>query len=184
MTPARPLIAVIGSGQHPHNHWSDPLGRWLAENDCDLINGGGGGVMEAVAKAFSRVQGREGQIIAVLPSTGDCGSIEGRRNYHSPAGYPNGFVDRVIRTHLPLSGSLGKDTGSRNHIIILSADCVVALPGGPGTRSEIELALDYGKPIMIVNAQGEWKEFSGQGIAMAQSIEEILAWLAEKTLGI
>jgi predicted Rossmann-fold nucleotide-binding protein len=181
VTTSRPLIAVIGSGQHPHNKWSDPLGRWLAENGCDLINGGGPGVMEATAQAFSRIHGREGQVFGVLPSTGDCSSMEGRQNYKSPAGYPNGFVDRVIRTHLPLSGSLGKDTASRNHIIILSADYVVALPGGPGTRSEIELALDYGKPMMIANAQGEWNEFSNKGVAMAQSVEEVLAWLAEKT---
>ena len=51
---------------------------------------------------------------------------------------------------------------SRNHIIVLSADHVVALPGGPGTRSEVELALDYGKSPVLISPHGEWDEFSGR----------------------
>jgi predicted Rossmann-fold nucleotide-binding protein len=37
---------------------------------------------------------------------------------------------------------------SRNHINVLSADAVVALPGGAGTRSEIDLAKRYGIPLI------------------------------------
>jgi len=37
---------------------------------------------------------------------------------------------------------------SRNHINILSATVIVALPGGPGTASEVRLAVGYGRPII------------------------------------
>jgi hypothetical protein len=60
--------------------------------------------------------------------------------------YP--WVDLVIQTHLPDRGEAGAGERSRNHINVLSAAAVVALPGGPGTRTEVELALRYGKPLL------------------------------------
>jgi predicted Rossmann-fold nucleotide-binding protein len=35
---------------------------------------------------------------------------------------------------------------SRNHINVLSADVLIALPGGEGTASELALARRYGRP--------------------------------------
>jgi predicted Rossmann-fold nucleotide-binding protein len=32
---------------------------------------------------------------------------------------------------------------------VLSADVVVVLPGGAGTRTELELARRYGKPVVV-----------------------------------
>jgi len=61
---------------------------------------------------------------------------------------PNPWVEVPIRTHLPLSGVDGTDPRSRNHINVLTADVVVALPGGDGTRSEVRLALRYGRPVV------------------------------------
>ena len=48
------------------------------------------------------------------------------------------------RSHLP-SGAYDR---SRNHINVLSADVVVALRGGIGTKHEVKLARDYGKPVV------------------------------------
>ena len=52
---------------------------------------------------------------------------------------------------------------SRNHINVLSADAILALPGGSGTASEVELAVRYGKPV----------------IAFVTSSDEILGLRAE-----
>ena len=38
---------------------------------------------------------------------------------------------------------------SRNHLNVLSADVIVALPGGAGTRPEIELALEYRRRLLF-----------------------------------
>lgn len=47
------------------------------------------------------------------------------------------------------AGVAGQEALSRNHINILTSDVVVALPGGPGTASEVRLALHYGKPVVL-----------------------------------
>ena len=156
------LIAVIGSGSDRQPHLSTPLGRRLAEKGYSLINGGGGGVMAETAKAFIEVENRKGLVVGVVPSASPCGTAEERKRYKLPPGYPNACTELIIRTHLHLSKTMGKDTASRNHIIVLSADHVVALPGGPGTRSEVELALDYGKSPVLISPRGEWDEFSGR----------------------
>ena len=51
---------------------------------------------------------------------------------------------------------------SRNHIIILSATSIIALPGGAGTQSEVELAIENKKPLVLLNSSGEWDSFSNQ----------------------
>ena len=156
------LIAVIGSGSDRQPHLSTPLGRRLAEKGYSLINGGGGGVMAEIAKAFIKVGNRKGLVVGVIPSASPCDTAEERKRYKPPPGYPNACTELIIRTHLHLSKIMGKDTASRNHIIVLSSDHVVALPGGPGTRSEVELALDYGKSPVLISPRGEWDEFSGR----------------------
>src|ERR671934_202021 len=80
--------------------------------------------------------GGRGVSVGVLPGT------------PPPPGYPNAWVDVAIRTHLPKRGAEGADVLSRNHINVLSADVVIALPGGPGTRTEVQLALRYGRPLI------------------------------------
>ena len=155
----RKIIAVIGSGSMKHPRLSTPLGQWLAENGYNLINGGGFGVMYSTAKAFCSVKNRRGFVVGVIPSSSVCSSQVEREAYTPPQGYPNPYTEIIIRTHLHLSGSLGKNMASRNHIIILSADTIIALPGGPGTRSEIELAMEYKKPLIVLNPNGEWDSF-------------------------
>ncbi|MDH5458813.1 MAG: LOG family protein, partial [Nitrospinota bacterium] len=66
---------------------------------------------------------------------------------------------------------------SRNHIIILSADVIVAFPGGAGTHSEIQLALEYGKPLLILNPNHEWDEFKNTQATITENLEEAIQWL-------
>ena len=155
----RKMIAVIGSGKEQYSHLSIPLGQWIAENGYSLINGGGSGVMISTAKAFCSIKNRKGYVIGVIPSNSTCSSTVERGSYTPPPDYPNPYTEIIIRTHLHLSGALGKNMASRNHIIILSANTVIALPGGPGTRSEVELAIEYKKPLVLLNPNGEWDSF-------------------------
>lgn len=181
--PKRKLsVGVIGSGTEKHPQLSAPLGQWLAEQGCDLINGGGEGVMSAVSQAFAEVPARKGSIIGIIPSSIPCDSPEARSDYAPLQGYPNSWVDIPIYTHLPLSGTSGKDIASRNHIIILSADVIIAFPGSTGTRSEIELALEYGKPLLILNPNHEWDEFKNSQTSMVENPEEAILWLAKNVL--
>lgn len=167
-----PMIAVIGSGTESHKEISRPLGKLLAENGFHLINGGGGGVMAETARAFIEVEKRKGKVIGVIPSQTPCDSEEARADYQSPHGYPNAYTEITIRTHLPHSGAQGKQVSSRNHIVVLSADVVITLPGGPGTRSEIELALEYKKQLILFSPNGEWKGFE-QRAETATSLKEL-----------
>jgi uncharacterized protein (TIGR00725 family) len=138
----RAIIGVMGSGVDRHDELAIPLGRWIAEGGHHLLTGGGGGVMEAVSEAFARVPDRRGLAIGVLKAVpGAQGALV--------AGTPNAWIDIPIRTHLPLSGRDGTDARSRNHINVLTADLVVGLPGGDGTRSEMELALRYDRPVVL-----------------------------------
>jgi uncharacterized protein (TIGR00725 family) len=129
------MIGVMGSSREEHAELAVPLGRWIAEQGFDLLTGGGAGVMAAVCRGFREVPDRRGVAVGILPAG-------------PPAGYPNPFVDVVIQTHLPKRGDEGADERSRNHINVLSADLLVALPGGPGTRTEVELAARYGRPLI------------------------------------
>ncbi len=145
----RPLIGVMGSGTDEHAELAEPLGRWIAEHGYDLLTGGGQGVMAAACRGFASIPGRRGVSVGVLP--GDPATP----GTPPPPGYPNRWVDIAIRTHLPRRGAEGADTLSRNHINILSSDVIVALPGGPGTRTEVELALRYGQPLIAFLGSGD-----------------------------
>ena len=156
------MIAVIGSSKEQYIHLSIPLGKLLAEKGYSLINGGGSGVMLSTAKAFCSIPKRKGHVIGIIPSDSICSSPLDRASYRSPPDYPNSYTEIIIRTHLHLSGTTGKNIASRNHIIILSAASIIALPGGVGTQSEVELAIEYKKPLVLLHSNGEWDNFSNQ----------------------
>jgi uncharacterized protein (TIGR00725 family) len=95
----------------------------------------------AVCRGFAEVPGRAGVSVGILPAG-------------PPAGYPNPWVDIPIRTHLPQRGREGAGERSRNHLNVLSSDVLVVLPGGAGTRTEVELAFRYGKPFIAYLGPG------------------------------
>jgi len=166
----RPLVVgVMGSGREPHAERSIPLGRWLAAEGVHLLTGGGGGVMEAVSRAFAEVPARSGLVLGVLPGDPATGL--------PPHGYPNPWVEVAIRTHLPHSGARGADPGSRNHINVLSADVIVALPGGEGTGSEVRLAVAYGRPVIaFVDSPSDIPGLP-EGVPVARELAEVVAFV-------
>jgi uncharacterized protein (TIGR00725 family) len=133
----RTTIGVMGSGDDEHRELAEPLGEAIARTGHDLLTGGGGGTMTAVSRGFTRIPSRAGRCLAIL--RGDAAGVP-------LPGYPNPFVETPIFTHLPAGGV---EHDSRNHLNILSSDVVVALPGGFGTGSEIELAIRYDKPVIV-----------------------------------
>jgi uncharacterized protein (TIGR00725 family) len=140
---------VIGSGASATPN-AGLVGAWLAEEEVHLVTGGGSGVMDAVSEAFCRARppGRRGAILGILPGSLDDPTRE-------KPGYPNRWVEIAIQTHLPLSGEQGQHPLSRNHLIVLTASVIVAMPGSYGTGSEVSLAVKYGRPVVAFLEDGE-----------------------------
>ncbi len=148
MTRRLPIVGVMGSGEAEHAEKAESLGRWLAGQGVHLLTGAGRGVMTAVSRAFQAVPDRAGLVIGIVP----CGEAPDVPQ----EGYPNPFVELPIVTHLPRSGTSGTDPMSRNHINVLTANVIIALPGGAGTSSEVMLARRYRRPIIVfVDARSE-----------------------------
>ena len=154
------MVGVMGSGSRSWKSRAEPLGRWLASAGYHLLTGGGQGVMAAVSRAFFDTNDRAGLVLGVLPA-GDG------ENLRPPDGYPNRWVEVAIRTHLPLSGPEGKAALSRNHINVLTSDVIVSLPGAAGTRSEIELALRYHRPVIA------WLERADEMVGCPQGVRRV-----------
>ena len=147
-----PIVGVLGSGSDEHQDRAAAL-KALAGHARRPSYGAGQGVMAAVSKAFAETPGRKGLVLGVVPCI-----AEDRPEFAKP-GYPNEWVDVPIRTHLHLSGPQGTDVRPRNHIVIPTANVVVALPGGLGTASEVQLALRYKKPVIAyLSARDELAE--------------------------
>jgi len=174
----RTVVAVIGSGQTADPHAAD-VGRLIATLGHDLLTGGGRGVMEAVSRAFFETSPRRGIVIGIVPAeVHGLRELEERNaadiDYRLPPGYPNDWVELTIYTHLPHSGADGTLHTSRNHVNVLSADAIVAMPGREGTESEIWLATQYGVPIV---AYGDHQPAVPYGILQAATLDALRAFL-------
>ncbi len=144
-----PVIGVMGSGSNRYADQANRVGAWIARSGYHLLTGGGAGVMDAVAEAFVSISPRAGLAVGILPA--DIQSP----NHGSPAGYPNPWVELVIKTHLPSRGTNGEDKCSRNHLNVLSSDAIIILPGSSGTVSEARLAVLYERPCVAYLVSGD-----------------------------
>jgi predicted Rossmann-fold nucleotide-binding protein len=145
----RKIVGVMGSGEHAFPALAEAAGRVIGAAGYHLLTGGGDGVMAAAARGFTGVPDRAGLSLGIVRADGveHLGESRASRRY-TPRG-PNPYVELAIFTHLPYSGRRGKHDLSRNHINVLTATAVVVLPGGDGTASELELALEYGRPVVL-----------------------------------
>jgi uncharacterized protein (TIGR00725 family) len=167
---AEKTVGVMGSGIDERAELATELGQLLARLEVNLLTGGGKGVMRAVSRAYRESNPRKGICIGVLP----C--VDGNPAA-SPDGYPNDYVQLAIRTHLPDSGPRGKLPSSRNHINVLSCDAVVALPGAAGTATEVDLACDYGKPVIVFTSDEALVAHFSARAPRVTSIAEVEAFL-------
>lgn len=142
----RPLVAVCGAGSCDQDlaELARETGRLLARAGAALICGGLGGTMAAAAKGAKEAGGLT---VGLLPG-------------NSPDD-ANQFID------LPLATGLGH---GRNALIARAAEAIIALPGGPGTLSEIALGLKMGRPVIGLTA---WSEI--QGVIPAATPEEAVS---------
>ena len=157
----RTIIGVMGAGRPLDARARDVamlLGRMVAERGWVLLTGGSAcGVMDAASQGAHEAGGL---VVGVLK--GEDGA-EG-----SP------FLDIAIKTGMG---------DARNVINVLTSDVVIALPGGPGTISEVALGLKGGRTVIALgwNPGETLKETSDGMLLFASTAEEAMA-LAERHL--
>ena len=165
----RHVVAIIGSaGALPRDlrHTVEALALALSNANFDLVTGGMDGVMRAVARGH-RQSSSSSNLVHIEPGWGRAWE----RNPHS-------------------ASVVGTDLGSmRNHLVIRSADLVVAVSGGSGTLSEMAIAWQEGKPLAALRSSGGWSEaLAGRAldhrrgastIKACDTVDEVVAWAAQ-----
>jgi uncharacterized protein (TIGR00725 family) len=126
------IIGVMGSHHDEPAVMEDArrLGEAIARRGHVLLTGGGPGLMRAASEGAYCAGGL---VIGILPND--------RR--HPLEKYPNEFVDIPIYTGM---------FDARNVINAKTPHIIVALSGGPGTLSEVALALRIGTPVISLHA--------------------------------
>jgi len=135
-------IAVIG-GSRPGRQALDTaleVGRLLARSGTVVVCGGLGGVMEAASRG-AREEG--GLVVGILPGS-------------SPAD-ANPWVD------IPVATGLGY---TRNSLVVMNADAIIAIDGEYGTLSEIAYGLIQGKKVVGL------RTWDVRGVIVAETAEE------------
>lgn len=135
-------IAVIG-GSRPGRQALDTaleVGRLIARSGAVVVCGGLGGVMEAASRG-AREEG--GLVVGILPG-----------NFPVDA---NPWID------IPIVTGLGY---TRNALVVMNADAIIAVDGEYGTLSEIAHGLIHGKKVVGL------RTWDVRGVAVAETAEE------------
>jgi len=135
-------IAVIG-GSRPGRQALDmalEVGRLIVRSGAVVVCGGLGGVMEAASRG-AREEG--GLVVGILPG-------------NSPAD-ANPWVD------IPIATGLGY---TRNSLVVMNADAIIAVDGEYGTLSEIAYGLIQGKKVVGLLT------WDVRGVTVAETAEE------------
>jgi uncharacterized protein (TIGR00725 family) len=151
---------AIASDEALHDAYR--LGGFIAEHGWVLLNGGrNAGVMEASARGAGEAGGL---VVGILPGDTTTGVAP--------------FVDIAIPTGMG---------DARNAINVLASHVVVALPGGPGTVSEVSLALKAGRKVVLLGfplgvpfAQYYERGQLVDAFDADEAIELVAAFVAEK----
>ncbi|MBM3284797.1 MAG: TIGR00725 family protein [Candidatus Aminicenantes bacterium] len=146
----RPRVGVIGgnSPEERHLDMARKVGALIARAGAILVCGGLGGVMAAAASA-ARKEG--GLTVGILPgSTPDDA---------------NPYID------IPIATGMGY---SRNALVAMNADVLIAIDGEYGTLTEIAYGKIYGKRVIGLDT---WEV---KGVIKASSPEEAVALALQK----
>ncbi|GGO92200.1 TIGR00725 family protein [Wenjunlia tyrosinilytica] len=132
------------------------VGELLAAAGAVVLCGGYGGVMEAAAEGAARAGGL---VIGVLSGADRTGA--------------NRELSAAIVT------GMGQ---ARNHVLVASADAVIAVGGSWGTLSEVAMAVRSGSTPVI--GLGGWRVLDAGGTELpgprqASSPEEAVGWALE-----
>lgn len=141
----RKVIAVVGGAavSAPVLQLARRVGRAVAEAGAVLLTGGRGGVMEAACQGCREGGGLS---LALLPGP--------------ERGQANPYVDIALPTDLG---------DARNALVAGCGNALIALEGGPGTLSEVALALKRGVPVISL---GGWRV---AGVLEARGPEEAVS---------
>lgn len=142
LIPERRRIGVVGGARADiaSLEAAGRVGRLIAGAGAVLVCGGLGGVMEAASRGTREANGLA---VGILPGTAPSGA--------------NKFVD------LPIATGLGT---TRNSLVALNADVLIAIDGKYGTLSEIAFGIIYGKKVIGL---GTWDI---KGVVPARTPEE------------
>ena len=164
----RNVIAIIGAAGAIGDELRravERVARKLADAGFDLVTGGMDGVMRAAARGHGKST-RNTQLIHIEPGWGQPWER-------------NPYPASVVRTEI---GAM------RNHLVVRSADLVLAVAGGGGTLSELAIAWQEGKPIAALRSSGGWSAAlagtaldhrRGQStVTGCDTVEEVLEWAA------
>jgi uncharacterized protein (TIGR00725 family) len=127
----RTIIAVVGGGKAPPSSvtsLAQTLGKAIASADGILLTGGTGG--GAAVKDAAVDGAATGRVISILK---DGNGVELRS-----------------QTRLIVNSGM-KD--ARNVLNAFTPDVLIALPGGPGTLSEVAFAAVAGRPIVFLDSR-------------------------------
>ena len=123
----RVIVGIMGPGKTAKEkdiQLAEQLGTEIARNGWVTLTGGRPiGVMEAALKGAAS---QNGLTLGILPDEGDGSD----------------YIDIAVKTGIG---------NARNSINILTSDVVVAIGMGPGTASEVALAIKSGKPPVLLN---------------------------------
>jgi uncharacterized protein (TIGR00725 family) len=170
-----PIVCVVGSHENEWIDYAAPVGKMLAEQGFHLMTGAGGGVMQAVSKAFTSVEKRQGLCIGIIPTL----NYEGK--FIAGKEYPNRYIEVPVLT--PLSDRAKQDTMpySRNHVNIMSSQAIVALPGAHGTHNEVSLSLMYDKPVILYGPEEIFTKFP-EAPLRADTIDHVSEFIDSKAV--
>ena len=137
-------IGVIGGASPDAKHLKAAfqVGQLIAEKGAILVCGGLGGVMEAAARGVKKAGGLS---VGILPG-------------NSPQD-ANPHIDLAIATGLGYS---------RNSLVVMNSDVLIAIDGEYGTLSEIAYGRVHGKKIIGIDT------WDITGVAKADSPEQAI----------
>ncbi len=132
-------IGVLGSeiAKAENLKIAEEVGREIARRGAVLVCGGRGGIMQAAAKGCKE----EGGItVGILPTLDKSEANE--------------YLDVIIPT------SMGY---GRNLLVASASDAVIGIDGNYGTLSEIALALNYRRVVIVIRGSGGSADFLADG---------------------
>lgn len=135
-------IGVMGSASGPtltkegNAERCQEVGKWIARNDCIMINGACPGLPHEAAKGAKQ---EGGVVLGVSPAFSESEHVNEYRS-------PNECYDIVLFT--------GMGFMERDIINIRSSDGIIILGGGIGTINEFTVAYEEGKSIGVLLDSG------------------------------
>jgi uncharacterized protein (TIGR00725 family) len=155
------IIGVMGPGEGATDddiRNAYLIGKFIAGQKWILLSGGRNkGVMNSASKGASE---NGGLTVGILPGEDYTALSE--------------YVD------IPVLTGMGN---ARNNINILTSNVIVAIGTGPGTISEISLAIKSGKEVILLNSSKEVNELfrymGNEKVHIAGSVDEAIELLGD-----